>query len=148
MQHLMQYATRKFNAQDRHTTYTWRSARQELVNEYGDKVGGQVKLSLWHDKDSKEFKATMQFMNYENSRGYFTESYTLYDRVNYPFASILTQKVARYSESAFLKFENDTLKVLTVSCTENDAVRELYERITCIAMGGHGVREEYEALSM
>ena len=148
MQDLIKYATRKFNAQDRHTTYTWRSARQELVNENGDKVGGQVKLSLWHDKDSKEFVATMQFMNYDNSRGYFAESYTLYDRVNYPFASVLTHKVARYSEGAFLKFESDTLKVLADSLTLSGAVRELYERITCIAMGGHGVCEEYEALSM
>lgn len=148
MQDLIKYATRKFNAQDRHITYIWRSARQELVNEYGDKVGGQVKLSLWHEKGTKKFHATMQFMNYENRDGYFAESYTLYDRVNYPFATILTQNVARYSEGAFSKFENDTLKVLADSITLSGATRELYERITCIAMGGHGVREEYEAVSM
>jgi len=148
MKDLIKYATRKFDKHERHITYIWRSARQELVNEHGDKVGGQVKLSLWHEKGTKKFHAAMQFANYENSRGYFAESYTLYDRINYPFAMILTQNVARYSEGAFSKFENDTLNVLADPLTLSGETRELYERITCIAMGGHGVREEYEVVSM
>ncbi len=133
-------ATRKVG--DREIVYTWRSPKQNIEIE-GENFGGLVRLDISHDSNRKIFTAFMRYAHYENSRGYETMRFTIFDDVNYPSGTVATQAVARYSAKALGDFETRVIEYLNgVSQLGGNGAHgrivELWERVTLISMGGNG----------
>ena len=133
-------ATRKVG--DRQITYTWRSPKQNIEVE-GENFGGLVRLDISHDSTRKEFSAFIRFAHYENSRGYETVRFTIFDDVNYPSGTVATQPVARYSAKALGEFETRVVEYLNgVSQLGGNGAHgrivEVWQRVTFISMGGNG----------
>ncbi len=129
-------ATRKVG--DRDITYTWRSSSQDIEFE-GELVGGQVSLTISHDSGRKEFRSFIQFAHYDNSRGYASVKFTIFDNVNYPHGTVATQPIARYSAKALGEFETRVINYLNNGMVgAGEHVRRAWERATLIAMGGNG----------
>jgi hypothetical protein len=133
-------ATRKVG--DRSVSYTWRSSSQNIEVE-GELVGGLVKLDISHDSNRKEFSAFIRFAHYENSRGYETVRFTIFDNVNFPSGTVATQPVARYSAKALGEFETRVIEYLNgVSQLGGNGAHgrivEVWQRVTFISMGGNG----------
>ena len=139
-------ATRK--VKDREIVYTWRSPKQNIEVE-GENFGGLVRLDISHDSNRKEFSAFIRFAHYENSRGYETVRFTIFDDVNYPSGTVATQPVARYSAKALGEFETRVINYLTHGVHGgSESVRQAWARATEIAMGGDGTLRYSEAMSM
>lgn len=143
-------ATRKVG--DRSVTYTWRSPKQNIEVE-GENFGGLVRLDISHDSTRKEFSAFIRFAHYENSRGYETVRFTIFDNVNYPSGTVATQQIARYSAKALGEFETRVVEYLNgVSQLGGNGAHgrivEVWARVTEIAMGGDGTLRYSEAVSM
>ena len=143
-------ATRK--VKDREIVYTWRSPKQNIEVE-GENFGGLVRLDISHDSNRKEFSAFIRFAHYENSRGYETVRFTIFDDVNYPSGTVATQPVARYSAKALGEFETRVIEYLNgVSQLGGNGAHgrivEVWARVTEIAMGGDGTLRYSEAVSM
>ena len=133
-------ATRK--VKDREIVYTWRSPKQNIEVE-GENFGGLVRLDISHDSTRKEFSAFIRFAHYENSRGYETVRFTIFDNVNYPSGTVATQPVARYSAKALGEFETRVIEYLNgVSQLGGNGAHgrivEVWQRVTFISMGGNG----------
>ena len=133
-------ATRKVG--DRSVTYTWRSPKQNIEVE-GENFGGLVRLDISHDSTRKEFSAFIRFAHYENSRGYETVRFTIFDNVNYPSGTVAIQPVARYSAKALGEFETRVIEYLNgVSQLGGNGAHgrivEVWQRVTFISMGGNG----------
>ena len=133
-------ATRKVG--DRQITYTWRSPKQNIEVE-GENFGGLVRLDISHDSTRKEFSAFIRFAHYENSRGYETVRFTIFDNVNYPSGTVAIQPVARYSAKALGEFETRVIEYLNgVSQLGGNGAHgrivEVWQRVTFISMGGNG----------
>ena len=142
-------ASRKVKAKDREITYTWRSLNQNIELD-GDQWGGYVNLRISHDSDRKQFNAFIQFAHYNTSRGYESVQYTIWDKVNYPYGTVATQPIARYSAKALGEFEAQVIELLKHSATRipSESVRQAWARATEIAMGGDGTLRysEYVAI--
>lgn len=140
-------ASRKVKAKDREITYTWRSLNQNIEVD-GDQWGGYVNLRISHDSDRKQFNAFIQFAHYNTSRGYESVQYTIWDKVNYPYGTVATQPIARYSAKALGEFETRVVELLNSGTQVSDAVSEVWARATEIAMGGDGTLRysEYVAI--
>ena len=139
-------ATRK--VKDREIVYTWRSPKQNIEVE-GENFGGLVRLDISHDSNRKEFSAFIRFAHYENSRGYETVRFTIFDDVNYPSGTVAIQPVARYSAKALGEFETRVINYLTHGVHGgSESVRQAWARATEIAMGGDGTLRYSEAVSM
>ena len=139
-------ATRK--VKDREIVYTWRSPKQNIEVE-GENFGGLVRLDISHDSTRKEFSAFIRFAHYENSRGYETVRFTIFDNVNYPSGTVAIQPVARYSAKALGEFETRVINYLTHGVHGgSESVRQAWARATEIAMGGDGTLRYSEAMSM
>ena len=142
-------ASRKVKAKDREITYTWRSRNQNIEVD-GDQWGGYVNLRISHDSDRKQFNAFIQFAHYNTSRGYESVQYTIWDQVNYPYGTVATQPIARYSAKALGEFETRVIELLKHSATRipSESVRQVWARATEIAMGGDGTLRysEYVAI--
>ena len=139
-------ATRK--VKDREIVYTWRSPKQNIEVE-GENFGGLVRLDISHDSNRKEFSAFIRFAHYENSRGYETVRFTIFDNVNYPSGTVAIQPVARYSAKALGEFETRVINYLTHGVHGgSESVRQAWARATEIAMGGDGTLRYSEAVSM
>ena len=133
-------ATRKVG--DRSVTYTWRSPKQNIEVE-GENFGGLVRLDISHNSDRKVFNAFMRYAHYDNSRGYESIRFTIFDDVNFPSGEVATQAVARYSAKALGEFESRVIEYLNgVSRLGGNGAHgrivELWERVTLISMGGNG----------
>ena len=133
-------ATRKVG--DRSVTYTWRSPKQNIEVE-GENFGGLVRLDISHDSNRKEFSAFIRFAHYENSRGYESVRFTIFDDVNYPSGTVATQQIARYSAKALGEFETRVIEYLNgVSQLGGNGAHgrivEVWQRVTFISMGGNG----------
>ena len=142
-------ATRR--VKNREVSYTWRSNRQDIqlpTEVEGDLVGALVRLTIRHDADAKAFTSTIRFMNWNDRSGYVCESFTIFDKVNYPASNIITKSVARYSDKALAEFEADVLAQLGTWARQNEVVGNLWARATEIAMGGDGTLRYSEAVSM
>ena len=124
---------------DREISYRWYSPSQSIQFE-GELVGGVVSLNISHDADRKRFTAFIQFAHYDRSRGYESVQFTVFDTVNYPHGMVASQPIARYSVKALDQFEAQVIELLTTNTAliANDAVREAWNRVTLIAMGGDG----------
>jgi len=122
---------------EREVTYTWRSKNQSIEFD-GNLVGGLVRLSISHDANRKEFSAYLGFIHWGTGNGYATETFTIFDRVNFPAVSFGAQKVARYSQKALDAYESQILGALRISAQNNPTIGNLWNRATEIAMGGDG----------
>lgn len=134
-------ATRK--VKNREVVYTWRSENKSIEFD-GDTVGGLVRLTIWHSADDKSLKSSIRFMHWNDSNGYTVESFTIFDNVNFPSASLISKSVARYSDKALAQFEGEVLACVGVH--SNSVVSNLWNRATEIAMGGDGTLRYSEAV--
>ena len=136
-------ATRK--VKDREITYTWQSPSQTI--QFGDElVGGLVRLSIAHDSDRKRFNEYNKFAHYDNSRGYQSVQFQLFDKVNYPHGTVAWQPIARYSAKALGEFESLVVEILNdtklgLASALDPAVHEAWRRVTLIALGGDGTEQ-------
>ena len=132
---------------NREVSYTWRSKNQDIEFD-GELVGGLVRLTIRHDADAKAFTSTIRFMNWTDRSGYVCESFTMFDKVNYPASAIIRKSVKRYSDKALAEFEAEVLAHLGTWARQNEVVGNLWARATEIAMGGDGTLRYSEAMSM
>lgn len=134
-------ATRK--VKNREVVYTWRSENKSIEFD-GELVGGLVRLTIWHSADDKTFKSSVRFMHWNDGNGYTVESFTIFDTVNFPSASLISKGVARYSDKALAQFEGEVLAL--IGAHSNSVVSNLWNRATEIAMGGDGTLRYSEAV--
>jgi hypothetical protein len=136
---LVAEATRK--VKNREVVYTWRS-KDKSIEFDGEVVGGLVRLTIWHSADDKTFKSSVRFMHWDDRNGYTVESFTIFDNVNFPSASLISKSVARYSDKALAQFEGEVLGQFGIG--ENQVLKNLWRRATEIAMGGDGTHRYSE----
>jgi hypothetical protein len=135
-------ATRK--VKDREITYTLKSPTCDSVEVDGRPMGTLVRITMWHDADKKPFMSSIALRHYDQT----IELVGIYDRVNYPFATLIYKSVKRYSDKALAEFETEVIGILTSWARSNEVVRDLWLRATEIAMGGDGTLRYSEAVSM
>jgi len=135
-------ATRK--VKDREITYTLKSPTCDSVEVDGRPMGTLVRITMWHDADKKLFMSSIALRHYDQT----SELVGIYDRVNYPFATLIYKSVKRYSDKALAEFETEVIGILTSWARSNEVVRDLWLRATEIAMGGDGTLRYSEAVSM
>lgn len=139
---LLAQATRK--VKDREITYTLKSPTCDSVEVDGMMMGTLVRITIWHDADRKQLMSSIALRHYDQT----TELFGIYDRVNYPFATLIRKSVKRYSDKALAEFETEVLGCLTSWARGNEVVGNLWARATEIAMGGDGTLRYSEAVSM
>ena len=113
-------ATRK--VKDREITYTLKSPTCDSVEVDGRPMGTLVRITMWHDADKKLFMSSIALRHYDQT----SELVGIYDRVNYPFATLIYKSVKRYSDKALAEFETEVIGILTSWARSNEVVRDLW----------------------
>jgi hypothetical protein len=103
-----------------------------------------VRITIWHDADNKQLMSSIALRHYDQT----SELVGIYDRVNYPFATLIRKSVKRYSDKALAEFETEVLGCLTSWARGNEVVGNLWARATEIAMGGDGTLRYSEAVAI
>lgn len=116
---------------DRRITYAWRTAdKSKKVDGDLDLWGEQISLSMSHDRDRKEFYAHLRHSYWQDGRGYIIERYALFGGEN-PSILVSRQRVGRYSEKAFEKFQGEVIAHLN---DNPNALTELAEQYITVSV--------------
>ena len=120
---------------DREITYKWKSKTQylETLEHTGEPVGVMVLLEIGHDQRNKQLTAVMRKVHWNNSgTGFEVQFISPFDKVNYPYLTILREPITRYSEKALKIFQRKALIALDELTKTNEAVASLVKLATDI----------------
>ncbi len=120
---------------DREITYKWKSKTQDLetLEHTGEPVGIMVLLEIGHDQRNKHLTAVLRKVHWKKSEmGYEIQFISPFDKVNYPYLTILREPITRYSEKALKIFQRKALITLDELTKTNEAVANLVKLATDI----------------
>lgn len=119
------------NHGDRKVTYSWRTTDKTVTIDGDNGLWGeQISLSMSHDRDRKEFYAHLRHSYWQDGRGYIIERYALFGGEN-PSILVSRQRVGRYSDKAFEKFQGEVIAYLDAN---PNALTELAEQYLTVSV--------------
>lgn len=121
----------KRTTSERTVKYRWRNEVLDKTYHEANDSGEQLVLTIRHDAKRKQYVADLhvEWWQPTTATGFNVTTWSPFDHVNYPSASVLTTPVARYSDKSFTKFEEEALFIFGVA-DDDSAVGNLRNRTT------------------
>lgn len=115
---------------EREITRVWKSAKTDLetLEHTGEPVGVQIEMEVRHDQRNKQFVATLRKAHWkpsESSANIVITFISPFDKVNYPFITLMRLPVSRYSEKALKAFEQSVITQLPTMADQSPTVAQL-----------------------
>lgn len=121
--------THATKVRDREITRIWKSVATDLetLDHTNEQVGVQVELEVRHDGGNKQFIASLRKVHWKPSEtaGITITFMSPFDRVNYPYATLMRVPVSRYSEKALKAFEKEVIADLPKLADQSQVVADL-----------------------
>lgn len=114
----------------REITRIWKSVQTDLetLEHTNEPVGVQVELEVSHDQRNKQFVATLRKIHWKPSDSNANIMITFmspFDKVNYPFVTLMRLPVSRYSDKALKAFEQSVIAQLPTIADQSPTVAQL-----------------------
>jgi len=115
---------------DRKVTYTWRNPVMNKQYHEPNDAGEQIELRFAHDKNRRQYTATLSKKWWQVSAGPIVTLFAIGDHENFPSVVIHAESVARYSDRSFAQFERQIVALLDDYMSEEECtVSELLKAV-------------------